>query len=452
MQLDLTIMPIPSAIRRIAVPASVGFFFLTMFNVVDTFFAGQLSTNAVAALSRAFPVFFIILSAGNGLSTGATACIGGALGAKDHAKASGYAMQALLMGAAAGLLLTVLGLLLSPWLFGVLGAKNEDLALCLEYMDIIFYGAIFFLLMFMSNSVLQAMGDTTRYRNFLVVSFFLNCILDPWLIGGGLGVPALGLEGIAWATVICNAWGAYYLGRGVWKSGIFHGIKLQSFRIQWPLFGDIMRQGLPSTFNFMTIGLGIFVITYYLSQYGDVAVAAYGIATRIEQIVLLPTIGLNIAVLALVAQNYGAGEHARVFQSLRTALIQGAWLMGSGGVLLFLGAEWLMSIFSEDAAVVETGAVYLRIASIVLYAYVILFTHVAALQGVRKPMFGVWVGVLRQIIFPITVFHTGVFLLDSSVLWIWWSILGITWIAAILSIILGRKLLQRTLDAGKKPI
>ncbi|AGW14810.1 MATE family efflux transporter [Megalodesulfovibrio gigas] len=446
MQLDLTTMPIPQATRRIALPASVGFLFLTLFNVVDTWFAGQISTGALAALSRSFPVYFIVLAAGNGLSTGATACIGASLGAGDRTRAAGYAVQALLLGAMAGVLLGLTGLALSPALFRLLGADEANLVLCLEYMDTIFLGAPAFLLVFMANAVLQAMGDTRRHRNFLILSFFLNCILDPWFIHGGLGLPAMGVRGVALATVACNLWGVWLLGRGVQQSGILQERRLRDFRIQPELLADMLRQGLPSAFTYLTIGLGIFVITFYLSRYGDAAVAAYGVATRIEQLALLPAVGLNVSTLALTAQNHGAGKADRILATLRHALILGAVVMAAGGCLVYLLADPLMAAFTADAAVVEIGAAYLRLAAFILYAYVVVYVHVAALQGIRKPMFGVWVGVLRQLIAPILLFHLGVFILEQNILWIWWSIFAITWAAALCSAIFGKRILFRVVN------
>ncbi|GAB7082250.1 MATE family efflux transporter [Megalodesulfovibrio paquesii] len=445
MRPDLLTQPIPQATLHIAVPASVGFLFLTLFNVVDTWFAGQLSTDALAALSRSFPVYFIVLAAGNGLATGATACIGGALGAGDKAKAAGYAIQTLLLGGLAGVLLGGLGLALAPTLFRLLGADESNLPLCLAYMNTMFLGAPLLLLMFMSNAVLQAMGNTRCYRNYLILSFFLNCLLDPWFIHGGLGLPAMGVRGVALATVVCYAVGVWRLGRGVAASGILESVQRKDFRLHPALFLDIMRQGLPASFTHFTIGLGIFVITFYLGQYGDVAVAAYGVATRIEQLALLPAVGLNVSTLALVAQNYGAGKLDRVSATLRHALWLGAGVMAVGGVLLHFLAEPLMAAFTDDAAVVESGAVYLRLAAFILYAYVVVYVHVAALQGVRKPMFGVVIGVYRQLLAPIILFHIGVFVFKWNILWIWWSIFLITWSAALCSLVFGRRIISRAI-------
>ena len=122
---DLTTTPIPTLIRRLAIPAGTGFFFNTMFNVVDTWYGGRLSTTALAAMSLSFPVFFIILSIGAGVSSGATALIGHALGRGDHTEARHYVLQAFSFALIHAVALTTLGLTFSPLIFRSMGAQNE---------------------------------------------------------------------------------------------------------------------------------------------------------------------------------------------------------------------------------------------------------------------------------------------------------------------------------------
>jgi Na+-driven multidrug efflux pump len=129
---DLLNQPIPRLIRKLAVPTSVGYFFNTMFNVVDTFYGGMVSTEALAALSLCFPVFFIIISVGAGISSGATALIGHALGSGDRDQARHLAGQTLSFGLVHGVLVMVAGLWIAPYLFLLLGANKSVLALALS--------------------------------------------------------------------------------------------------------------------------------------------------------------------------------------------------------------------------------------------------------------------------------------------------------------------------------
>ncbi len=436
---NLTTDPIPRLVRQIAIPASVGFFFNTMYNVVDTFWGGRISTQALAALSLSFPVFFLIISFGSGLATGATALIGTELGEKNSKGARSFSAQALSFGFCTAVFLTLFGYFMSPVLFRILGAEEAYLADALTYMRTIFYGTVFFLINNMLNAILQATGDTKSYRNFLIASFLANVGLDPWFIHGGLGLPAMGIRGVAVATVAVQAGGIVYLAIRVKKTGILEGVTLRDFLPKKERFKGIAAQGFPASLNYLTIAAGIFVITYYAGRFGQTAVAAYGAAVRIEQIVLLPTIGLNVATLTLSAQNNGAKRYDRIKETVNTALKYGAVVMAAGAAIVFFLAPYLMKIFTDDPLVMEAGKLYLRIDALVLYAYVVLFVHVSALQGMKKPLFAVIIGVYRQIAAPIAVFYLFAVAWGMGARGIWWGICVITWSAAVIAFFFARR-------------
>ncbi|MGB1520696.1 MAG: MATE family efflux transporter [Limisphaerales bacterium] len=150
--MNLTQDPIGPLIQKLAIPASVGFFFNTMYNVVDTWYAGSLSTDALAALSIAFPVFFILIAISNGLSQGATALMAHALGAKKPREAADLSRQSVLLGLSLGVLLTGAGWMLGPSMFRMLGAEGSYLTLSLTYMNIIWAGTLFFIAQSMINA------------------------------------------------------------------------------------------------------------------------------------------------------------------------------------------------------------------------------------------------------------------------------------------------------------
>jgi Na+-driven multidrug efflux pump len=219
-------------------------------------------------------------------------------------------------------------------------------------MNVIFAGSSFFLLNFVMNAILNSHGNTLAYRNFLIGGFMLNLILDPWFMYGGAGFPELGLTGIALATVFIQFLGNIYLISQLSKTGSMPTFSMADLRPRWSYFRELFKQGLPSAMNMMTVSLGIFIITWFVGRYGEHAVAAYGIGTRIEQIALLPVMGLNISTLALAAQNYGAGRIDRIRETVRVSLRYGVILAGSGTVGALLFSRELMAFFTADQSVV----------------------------------------------------------------------------------------------------
>jgi Na+-driven multidrug efflux pump len=193
----------------------------------------------------------------------------------------------------------------------------------------------------------------------------------------------------------------------------------------------------------MTIGIGIFVITYFINQFGEAAVAAYGIATRVEQIILLPTIGLTIAVLSIIGQNNGAKRFDRIRETWAKCLQYGIWIMIGGGALIYASSKIIMEFFTSNLSVIDIGAHYLKIAAGITVAYALLFISVSALQGMKKPMYAVWIGIYRQLLAPIIIFTLLVKYFHIGIDGIWWGIFGITWSAAIVTIFYARSVLKK---------
>jgi len=444
---DLTRRPVPEVIRQVAVPASVGFLFHTLFNVVDTLWAARIDTQAVAALSLSMPVFFIITSLSSGIATGATALMGAALGSGRREHASLIAVQMLGFGVAVSALLAWFGLTLSPPIFAWLGADGPYLETCLAYMNPIFACNAATVFIYLFNAVLQSRGDTKRFRNVLVTTAVLNLALDPWFIYGGFGLPAMGLAGVAWATVLLQAAGAVYLGFMARRTGLLGTDRGRNLIPRPVIYGRIAHQGFPAALNFMTIALGFFVIFRFVSRFGPEASAAFGIATRIDQVILMPAIGLNVAALTVTAQNYGAGDLARIRETLSRCLRYGARLLLPLCVPLGLFAEPLMRLFSDDAAVVAVGAQYLRVDAFVLYGYVVISVSTAALQGMQRPMFAIWMGLSRQVAAPWLLFSLLVNGMGYGTLALWLSIAGIVWAAALTALWFVRRTLRRAESA-----
>lgn len=364
-----------------------------MFNVVDTWFAGLISTEALAALSVSFPLFFIVISFATGTSTGLTALMANARGEGDIEKVSRYFSQGLSFGLLLSLSLLVTGHFFIEPLLIKLGAGGEYLAQSQIYLSILFAGSFSFVFAEVFNSTLMSAGEARPYRNVLVGGFILNLLLNPFFVI----YLNLGIAGIAYSTVVSEVISAIYLSLRAFSSGACSGLSVASLKPSLKIQKEIALQALPSTFNMLTIAAGVFVIMSFVSDYGASAIAGYGLAMRIEQVALLPGIGLNRAVLAIVGQNYGAGNPGRVWEVFLRGLFIAICLGIFGALLLFFGAEYFSGFFTSDQKVISSSADYLRYNLWALPAYLMMFISVSCLQGLKRPVFAMLVGFLRQI-------------------------------------------------------
>jgi len=431
---DLTSGSLPGHIKRIAIPASIGFFFNTMFNVVDSFYAGQLGTDALAGLALSFPIFFLIIAISGGVGNGTSALSAIAIGKDNLKDYHQLALNAVVLALFIGILFGITAPLTVEPLFRLIGASGDSLRQGVSYTQTIFYGTVFFTLNFTFNGLLNSQGNTKPFRNYLIVGFFLNLILDPLFIFGWFGLPALGTRGVALATIVVQALGSVYLFFEVSKSEAFDWVMLKESRLSKTTIKDLLRQGIPAALNSATIALGVFVINYFVLLYGgDTTIAAYGVSLRIEQLILLPTIGLNIAVLAIVGQNFGAGHLDRILEVRKLTTKYGIVIMSLGMVIVLLFASPLIQIFDRSPAVVDAGVTYLRIATLVFIAYIPLNISVSVLQGIKKPNFAIYIGVFRQLL-PFAIFYTLGTVLGLGVLGVWYGIVLINWIAVAISL------------------
>lgn len=438
----LTTGNISHHIRRIAIPISIGFFFNTMYNVVDSFYAGQLSTYALAAMAMSFPVFFLIIATSEGLSRGASALIANAVGEDNEKKEAVLSAQGLTLGAISSVILTAIGLGVSKLLFMKMGADGETLQYAMEYIQPIFIGTIFFLFSSMSNSILFAHGDSKTFGKVLILGFFLNLILDPWFMHGGFGLPAMGIAGIAWATVAIQALGAFILLGVVFKNGYLERCKPSIFIPNFKVFKEIFNQGLPASFNMMSVALGFFVITYYLQFFGDKSVAAFGVGTRIEQMALLPAIGINAAIISIVGQNNGAKNYERVKETVNICLKYGLALIVIMSAFIYFLAPQLVGLFTDDAEVIKIGTQYIAIMALIQWSYVMTFIHLGFLQAVKRPWYGFVESLVRKIILPLGVFYWAVHILEVDLTGFWITIAVINVAATLITIAYGQWVLQ----------
>ena len=326
--------------------------------------------------------------------------IGNSLGEKKERVASMYIAQSLIFALVISVLVTIFGLNASNFLLGVMGSDVSGIAPTREYLDIIFYGTFIVLIQISLNGTLNAQGDTKSYRNVLIFSFFLNIFLNPLFIWGYGVIPAFGIAGLAIATVISQLIGTIYLAYKVNNCKIREYLKIACFIPKFKYLNPLTRQSVPVMFSMLFIGVGIFNILYFIGQFGDLATAGYGAAVRVEQVFLLPVIGLNTAVLSIGGQNFGAKAYDRIRELYTKALFFGSSFMAVAGIILFFGAEFFVSLFTDNQEAVKHGAIYLKVAALIGPIYPVFFITTAVFQAVKKPLYSLYLSILRLTAFP----------------------------------------------------
>ena len=416
-------------------------FFQTMYNVVDSFYAGQISTDALAALGLSFPVFLLIIATGAGLSRGASALISNAIGAGDSHKQHRYVTQALSIAILISASLTVAGILLAEPLFRLMGADGEYLQIALNYMIPVFIGSTFFVMLNLCNAILVASGDSKTFGIILVSGFFVNLVLDPWFLYGGYGLPAMGIAGIAWATVVIQGTGSIFLVTTIARRKLLVIDSWTDFLPDLKIYREIAQQAVPAMFNIMQVAISFFVITYFLKTFGKENVAAFGVTTRIEQIGLLPTLGLSAAIMAMVGQNNGAKLFGRIRSVMKLAIIAGQISNATTSIIMFFFARQLMGIFTDDEEVIQLGVNCIYVIAPIQWSYVLTAAHLNMLSAMKRPMYGFYEAMLRKVILPAPLFWLFVSYWAMPVEWVWYSVAVTNVFMTIVTVIYGQRVL-----------
>jgi putative MATE family efflux protein len=394
---DLTTGPISGHFRTLAVPAAMGMLFTTLYNVVDVYFAGQLSTEAQAGLAIGYQAFFIMMAVGFGTGSAMSALVGNARGKKDDATARKTAMQGLSFAIVGVLVLWVVGGFGGPYLIALVSEPGGYRDAANGYFYWLLASLPGFLIAYTANGILQAHGDSVTLQRAMMAAFFANIILNPLFIYGIPGVlPGLGFNGIALATVVSQTGVMLFVLRAVMSLRVIKGAGVGDLTPDAAAYREIFGQMIPTTTAFMVMFVSGFVVQYALKGFGEHAIAAYGIALRIEQILLLPVLGMTGALLPIAAQNFGAGHFDRVREAIWFCWKLGFVMTIGAAPVLWFGGGYAMSLFTNDRPVIDVGISYLRVDSFLFILYMMLFSINSFLQAMKRPIWTLWISIYRQ--------------------------------------------------------
>ncbi|MFL2543356.1 MAG: MATE family efflux transporter [Alphaproteobacteria bacterium] len=389
---------------KIAIPSSIGTIFQNLYSVVDSIFAGQMiSESALAAIGQIFPIYFIIIALGVGLSIGTTSLIANSIGENNLENSGKIFSQSFILSILVSIVITTLGLYFSPSIISSINNDQETLELSLKYIHIIFFGSIFIFILISINSSLSAQGDTKSYRNVLIFSFFLNIFLNPILISGKIFsfqlMSPLGIQGIAYATIISQFVGIFYLFIKLTKTSIYSYVNLTIIP-NFLIINNILSQGIPASIGMMMIAVGSYILIYFVGFFGVEAIAGYTSAGRYEQLFFLPLLGLSTATVTIVGQNFGAKQYKRVIETYKKGIKIGVTILSLFGLLIFFSADIAMNLFTDNEDVKKYGSDYLKISALMFPAFPFFFISNATFQGLKRAIIVMYMAILRFVLIP----------------------------------------------------
>lgn len=432
---DLTTGSIYRHLINLAIPASMGMFFNTLYNLTDNWFAGKISDDALVGLSISSIVFYLFIGLLAGLQNGTSVMVSSELGANKGVSLKAVTRNSMSVGVIFSFIVVLLGLFLAQETIDWLSTRDISRVYAWDYIQILLVGNIGFAVSAVAAGALMALGDTRSNRNVLMVGFFANLVLNP-LLTFGLN---MGVAGLAWATLIIKFASAAYLLHILSKRLGFQ-LRLQ---FEAPLIVKILKQVLPASLNFFIMIVGSLMVTAFVSRFGDYAIAGYSVGLRLEQVLLLPALGLNAAVLAISGQNFGAKNYRRTAETYRKAQLLGLSISVICTPAMIFLSPLLLSFFSTQDEIINTGVQYLRIDAFAFFCYVSLFISVATLQATKQPNFPVIMGFFRQLLLPLLVNYYLIIVLDCSIVWVFGSVASIVCLSMVITLLYTRRQLKK---------
>jgi len=398
-EFDLTSGGVGKPLFFLALPIVVTNLFQTAYNLADTFWLGQYSTDALAAISFGFPLVFLLISLGMGLSVAGSVLVAQHTGAEETREAEYAASQTVTFAVLASLLLGGLGVVFIEDFLRLLGASADVLPLATSYLEVISGGLVFMFGFFVFIALMRGYGDTITPMLVMFGSVVLNIALDPFLIFGWWLFPELGIQGAAVATVFTRGL-ALFVGLAIMFEGS-RGIQInvRDMAPDFTYLRRLARIGLPATVEGTGRALSMNLILVVVALFPDPVVAAYGIGTRVFSVIFLPAIAVARGVETMTGQNIGAGEPDRAEAAAALAAKVLFAVLSVLGVVTFLVPGQIVSVFvgagqESSAQVVSVGAEFLRYVALSFGFIGIMRSYTGSFRGAGKTLTAAAISVL----------------------------------------------------------
>ncbi|WP_026452684.1 MATE family efflux transporter [Aequorivita capsosiphonis] len=351
-----------SSLISLALPIIFANILQSAYQLIDTFWLGRLGANAVAAVSLSFPLLFLVLSLGAGLTLAGTVMVARYEGANNQKLVNFSSSQSVFLIFLTSIVLAFFSYFAAGPLMRIIGAGPDIITDSVRYFKVSSVGFVFLFLFFIFQSLMRGIGNVMLPVYIVLFTVILNAVLDPLFIYGYGPIPGYGVAGAAVASVvtqaIASAIGLYILFRG--KQGI--KISLSSMHFNMENLKRTFNLGFPASVEQSTRALGMTFMMVLVTSFGSEIVAAYGIGARMLSFIVIPALGLGIATTSLVGQNIGA---LKIKRAEKVAILSAkvAFFGFTGlGLIMFLVAEPLTAFFiPDDPEVIQDGALFIKI-------------------------------------------------------------------------------------------
>lgn len=347
------------ALFRLALPTMTVLLAQTAVNVAEAYYVGFLGTDALAGVAMVFPLFMLMTMMSNGgIGSGVSSAVARAIGAGRKEDADAIVFHAIVLSVILGALFTIGTGIGGPMIYHALGGRGGALDAALEYSNYLFAGAIPVWIVNLQAAALRGSGNVRVPAMVTLVGALVMIPLSPLLIFGLGPIPGLGIGGAG------IAFGLYYAGAMLvmvrYMASGRSSLHVRVAPLRWPLFADILKVGFPTAVNAVLVNLTVILVTSAIGRFGTDELAAYGIASRLDYIMIPILFGLCTATLTMVGINVGAGQGARARHIAWVSALAGAAFVGTIGCGVALYPPVWLTLFSHQPDVLREGATYLR--------------------------------------------------------------------------------------------
>ena len=362
---NLTEGSVLKSLMTLSIPIISANILNTAYQLTDTFWVGRLGVDAVAAVSISFPLLFLLIALGSGLSISGTILVAQYKGKNDQGSTDHIAGQTIIMVLLVSLVLSVVGYIFAPAIIKSMGTNEAVFVDAVAYLKVSLIGIVFLFFFSVFQALMRGAGEVKTPMYIILGTVILNFILDPLFIFGYGFIPATGVAGAAWASIGTQALSAIIAMFMLFGKKYHIKLHLKDLKPDFDVIKKLFKLGFPASIEQTTRALGLTIMIFLVSSFGTVAIAAYGIGLRILSFIIIPALGLSMATATLVGQNIGAGKIERAERITKISALLGFVTLTLVGIIIFIFARQISAVFIPgEIETIQSSTLFIKIVAL----------------------------------------------------------------------------------------